>query len=58
MVRLNGRRLQGNTPYLGVKVSAGRHLLHFENRELGLSRTMRVRVPAGRTKTVAINLSR
>jgi hypothetical protein len=48
--------MPGNTPFIRVKVTPGRHRVRFENPELGLSREVTVEVEPGDEKTVAVSL--
>jgi tRNA A-37 threonylcarbamoyl transferase component Bud32 len=47
---------RGESPVLGLEVSAGEHDVRFENAELGVSRTTRVRVPEGETQSIRADL--
>ncbi|MDD9938786.1 MAG: hypothetical protein OXT09_34675, partial [Myxococcales bacterium] len=54
-VWIDGRPI-GNTPQRGITLSAGTHRIRMSNADLGLSKTIRVRVRAGRTETRIIDL--
>ena len=42
-------RLVGNTPLMGVELSAGRHTLTFVNDDFGIRKTVKVDIQAGQT---------
>jgi serine/threonine-protein kinase len=49
-------RLVGNTPQLGIPLSAGTHKLKLVSPDLGLTKQMSIKVGKGQTITKVINL--
>lgn len=65
ILRLNSRpwsqiavdgRPMGNTPQLNLQVPAGNHTVKFSNPQMGLAKTVQVKVRKGQTVTKVINL--
>jgi hypothetical protein len=56
-VEIDGKRLEGETPLLKVRVRAGRRRLRFFNPELKLEKTMVVTVRPNKTQLVNIKLN-
>jgi serine/threonine-protein kinase len=56
-VEIDGKRLEGETPLLQVRVRAGRHRLRFFNPELKLEKTMTVTVRPNETTKKIIKLN-
>jgi serine/threonine protein kinase len=56
-VEIDGKRLEGETPLLQVRVRAGRHRLRFFNPELKLEKTMTVMVRPNETTKKIIKLN-
>jgi PEGA domain len=65
MLRLNSRpwsqvyvdgRLVGNTPQMGLPLSAGNHSIRLVNAQMGLTKTFSVSVKAGQMVTKVVNL--
>jgi serine/threonine-protein kinase len=50
-------RLVGNTPLMGLELSAGRHTLTFVNDDFGIRKTVKVQVEAGQTLTQVLTLT-
>jgi serine/threonine-protein kinase len=55
-VSVDGRYV-GNTPLMGVELSAGRHTLTFINEEFGIRKTVRVQILAGQVTTQVLTLA-
>ena len=49
-------RLVGNTPLMGVPISAGRHTLTFVNDDFNIRKTVKVEVETGQTLTQVLTL--
>jgi hypothetical protein len=49
-------RLVGNTPLMGVELSAGRHTLTFVNEDFGIRKTVKIQIQAGQTLTQVLTL--
>jgi serine/threonine-protein kinase len=50
------KRHVGHTPLMGLSLPAGKHVVRLENPSLGLSKTVRVKLPAGETVTQVVKL--
>lgn len=55
VVYVDGKKV-GTTPLRDVRVRAGKHTVRFVNPERKLTKTVRIRVTAGQTKTVGVRL--
>jgi hypothetical protein len=49
-------RLVGNTPLMGVELSAGKHTLTFVNEDFGIRKTVKIQIQAGQTLTQVLTL--
>ena len=49
-------RMVGNTPLMGVEISAGRHTLTFVNDDFGIRKTVKVDVEPGQVVTQVLTL--
>ena len=50
-------RFAGNTPLMGLELSAGRHTLTFINDEFNIRKTVRVQIEAGQVTTQVLTLA-
>ena len=55
-VSVDGKRLQGHTPYRKIKVKSGHHTLTFENPSLGLKTVKKVEVTPWEEINVGVSL--
>jgi serine/threonine-protein kinase len=55
-VTVDGRRLPGHTPVRKVKLAPGRHRVQFYNPELGLKRSLTIRLNPGEERFVKVRL--
>jgi hypothetical protein len=49
-------RLVGNTPLMGVELSAGKHTLTFVNEDFDIRKTVKIQIQAGQTLTQVLTL--
>jgi hypothetical protein len=57
-VYVNNRKLAGHTPIRDVKLAPGRYVVRFVNPEIGLSKTVNVRLGPGEHPLIAVRLDR
>ena len=53
-----GSKRLGPTPQMNIKLPAGSHTLTLKNDALGISKRVRVRIEAGKTHTVFVELKK
>lgn len=49
-------RMVGNTPQMGIQLSAGKHTIKLVNPQMGLKKTFSITTKAGQTETKVLNL--
>lgn len=54
-ITVDGKKV-GNTPQLNLQLSAGTHKIRLTNPQMGLSKTIRVKIKKGQTTTKILNL--
>jgi hypothetical protein len=53
---VDGKRLNGHTPFSRIKLPTGAHVLVFENPELGLKTTKKVTIKAWEESNIGVRL--